>query len=453
MMSTINFDWQDMDPFGRNLPLSEENVLKVNVIRLRSDQLPNDLNTAIELLSDMRDTLGVIKKIGRITELGMLNFYLDALRWLHFEMPLTNFIGVPQIDALTSVDATIANQFKQYVESYWQHLRSNALYTATEASRAAFRQTVSQQAQAQVERLEEDAENSLQQVAQTALDELRQKIAAESSSVDRVSAQAQVSLQQLIDAARQSIDNDMNNATQSIRAAQSLQNWGETYDKAIKDYQKRLYGKKWAESTFRRNFVSLGVLFKKHASMHEPVMAKLFFIPIAILGVLLKNLWNTCAFVLAKSRSYSGKRTIWFTLLFSFAVLFVVMSFATLVGFHAVWGINVSSVTKIHNQQWYLKFTVYIPVALILGLAYSFSIKNYRIYSNMLDQYEHRKAVANTAQGIILSLKESSDMDLRGQVTAAAAAALFEHKNTGHLTKIESESLNGLDMFRSVSGR
>ena len=65
----------------------------------------------------------------------------------------------------------------------------------------------------------------------------------------------------------------------------------------------------------------------------------------------------------------------------------------------------------------------------------------------MLDQYEHRRTVAYTAQGIILSLKETGDTDLRDQVTAAASVALFEHKNTGHLSKKEGESLSILDLL------
>lgn len=440
----------NIDPFRRYNPITDDNVLKIKVISLKSEQLQNDFNTGIDLLSDVRDTLTTIQNIGRINELGQLPYYIDAMRWLHLESPLANFIGVPQISNYSDIDASIANQFKQYVEAFRSQLRNNPIYTAVEASRAAFHHTISRQAQAQIEKLEDDAEATLLASSQAAANNLAQQVGSLTSGINDASVQAQNTLQQLLSSASETIKTETNVSTSSIRTAQSLERWGESYDASIEEYRLRLFGKQWGNSTIKRNYDSWHKLRLEELAKHEIRAAKIYYVSNTTMIVAIKNLLNATTFLLSKTRTYRGKRSIWFTALALFAILFFLMSIVEILGLKNIFGHDISKNIPGPNQPWYARYTLYLPIALILGIAYSFSIKNYRIYSNMLDQYEHRRTVAYTAQGIILSLKDTQDQGLRDEVTTAAAKALFEHKNTGHLTKSESESLNVLDLLKTT---
>ena len=145
--------------------------------------------------------------------------------------------------------------------------------------------------------------------------------------------------------------------------------------------------------------------------------------------------------------SIAGRRTVSFILLAASALTIAIVPIVAIISNDP----RLQIFSPSDPIQWIAKITMWLPVVVILSLAYSFTTKNYRIYANMLDQYKHRRAVAKTAQGIILSIDPNSgDSKLRDAMTASAATALFEHKITGHLSKKEVESLGLLDVLRTV---
>lgn len=82
------------------------------------------------------------------------------------------------------------------------------------------------------------------------------------------------------------------------------------------------------------------------------------------------------------------------------------------------------------------KLSAFLGFVLVPSLGYAAANKNYRIYSNLLEQYRHRATVARTLQGILRSVSEGEDnKDIRQSLAAVAAAAMFELKTVGHLTK------------------
>jgi len=440
------------DPFQRYNPITEDNALKVNISRLKSAQYPSDFNAALELLDSIRDVLHIVDKVSRLQELGMIQFYIEALRWLHFETPLTNFVGVPQVTTYSSIDGTIASQFKQYVETYRQQLRTNAVYAAAEVSKVSVQQLQSREAAKDAEKIEADTHESLMQSAAEATQNFREQLSGETNSINQLLEQGSADISRLRSEAQTSLEQEIAAATGRIQAAQALDRWGKTYDDVIEDFKLRLYGPKWGENTVGRNIKSVAAIWSRSFKLNaQPVVAISIFLMFLLVSII-RNTYNLLGYFFRKANSYSGKRALWFGLLSTFAVVFVLMSVLSLTGVSSIGGVHVGKLTTIPNEQWYLKFTVYIPMAIILGLAYSFAIKNFRIYSNMLDQYEHRRTVAYTSQGIILSLKDTGDEVLRGQVTAAASVALFEHKNTGHLSKKEGESMNVLDLININRG-
>jgi len=71
------------------------------------------------------------------------------------------------------------------------------------------------------------------------------------------------------------------------------------------------------------------------------------------------------------------------------------------------------------------------------------------IYSNLLEQYNHREVVAQTIQGILAKPRgDEDDEKVRHELANVAATALFEQKTVGHLSKNESNSASFLDILR-----
>lgn len=439
------------DPFSRYIPLNESNALKVNIARLRGPTRQPEFNTAIDILLEIRRVLQQLEKLGRLQELGQAQFYVEALRWLHFEAPIGNFVGVPQITSYEMVDSdpNIASLFRQFASNYQQNLRSNPIYSAIEATSFAITQALVNRADEQAATIVEQAEQEVEIKTSEALAKLQTDIRGEQQAVLE-------SYETRRDEVVASLESAVDNATQRFQSARSLDKWELSYNDAIEEYKMRLFGPQWADRTFARNlaaFMKLRKDLSSRISTSRFPIASLFIVLVKLVFHIIRNAFSLLRYFRKKSASYSGKRTTWFIILASFAAFFVLFSVITLLNLGTLLGYDLSSIQQAHDTQPYLKYAVFIPIAVILGLAYSFAIKNFRIYSNMLDQYQHRRTVAATAQGIILSMKDDTDTTLRSQVTAAASAALFEHKNTGHLTKKEAESLSIVDLLSTVRSR
>lgn len=79
--------------------------------------------------------------------------------------------------------------------------------------------------------------------------------------------------------------------------------------------------------------------------------------------------------------------------------------------------------------------------ALLFGSLYVTANKNYRIYSNLIDQIKHRAVVAKTIRSIVLDEKlGEKEEKYKQELVAIAAKAMFELKTVGHLTKKDGSS-------------
>jgi hypothetical protein len=143
------------------------------------------------------------------------------------------------------------------------------------------------------------------------------------------------------------------------------------------------------------------------------------------LGGMLIRLWPQSEGYIAQADQFKLWRNIWLFLLFA--------SEATLTYlFTSVWHLNYKT------QLWQI-LAYKLSAALLFGVLYASANKNYRIYSNLTDQVKHRSVVAKTIRGIILDENISdSQKDYKAELVAVGARAMFELKNTGHLTKKES---------------
>ncbi|HLG90734.1 MAG TPA: hypothetical protein VI336_01045 [Candidatus Saccharimonadales bacterium] len=103
---------------------------------------------------------------------------------------------------------------------------------------------------------------------------------------------------------------------------------------------------------------------------------------------------------------------------------------------------DIQSISSNLQKNWFfLKLSAVLGLILVPALGYAFANKNYRIYSNLLEQYRHRATVAATLEGILEQIKQDeANKDIRDILTATAAHAMFEHKAIGHLSKKENEA-------------
>jgi hypothetical protein len=201
----------------------------------------------------------------------------------------------------------------------------------------------------------------------------------------------------------------------------------------------------YSRKRFKQEVVPLAILKVAYYSLR--LLAKSITISI-------RNLHTFSSVLLSKLISKSFIRAVWYWAIALFGIIFVLSSLIIVFEPSSIHGWKppeyLISGDNTQAKQVYIKIAVYLPLAIILGMGYSFAMKNYRIVSNMLDQYRHRRAVARTAQGIIISLKDEAYSDIRANVAASASKALFEHKATGHLSKKEAESLSPFDLLKSV---
>jgi hypothetical protein len=226
--------------------------------------------------------------------------------------------------------------------------------------------------------------------------------------------------------------NDLRNLLSQVTSARAMNGWSDYYSNIVNECRIKLYGKmSLCQNVLSRNWSSYKRI--RYHNSDPDVVKKESYGYWRNSITLLKLAWS-------KVLSYRTQRTIWFLLIVSLVTLNILSQLFD-------WKVLQP---EINSGAWYEKYILYIPILLVFGMAYSFAIKNYRIYSNRLEQYEHRAAVAATTRDIITSLPDEKDQDIRKSMAAVAAVALFEHKSTGHLTKREAETTGLLEIAKSI---
>jgi hypothetical protein len=430
------------NPFANYPNVNEENFLKVRIERVKNEELPAAFNNAIDVLLQAKRVFEVVNKIGRLPEVGSRSYYLQTVQWLNGEIPLSLFIPVPQINNdRSNIDDSIAMQFEQHVNNLVANIRNDPIYSQVEMMTAVAKVNSTQKIQNREEELLGDFESKAQQVSGLFDSNLKSSQESVTTAVESRGAQLRDQLDSTLTDSRRQLDQQLQTAISQFQQAQSLDDWGTVYEMATAEYEEKLYGRRWAGGTLGRNITALGEKIKRSRNRKDRLLYRIR----KFVGLCVQNTMSLISISWSKTVSYRTQRNIWFSLLVTFVVAFTLSSFASATGHTSVFGIPLPPIGNGTDTNWYLKFALYLPPVILLGIAYSFAVKNYRIYSNMVDQYRHRRTVAKTSQGIILS---TDNAEVRGQMTAAAALAMFEHRNTGHLTKKEAESMNALDIFK-----
>jgi len=439
----------DNNAFANHPPLDEQNYLKVRFETLRNKGRPESFDRAIDTLVQMRRNLRIIEKIGRIHEVGNRNNFMQTLHWLRGETSLSIFISVPQIANIDSIDDNISSLFEQHIQNLMNNLRSEPIYNQVELAYAIQSTVRPPKVEVAIDESLSEMEDNIRHSIQNAENKISSTATELLNTISQREAEVNNGLNSSLTHAVDNINGEANLAIGKLQQAQALEEWGKTYDSLIEQYEDKLYGRRYARGTFMRNWTS----FKnKFSDCRFPM--DYFFRFFTTMPLILKNITTVVTYTKSKLFSYEMQRAFCFGLIVVFALSYIAISVISQITLDELWGINLNMFDGLfHQGEWYTKITIYLPVAIILGIAYSFAVKNYRIYRNMIDQYYHRRTVARASQGIILSLDGEQNNDVRDKVAASAAQALFEHKNTGHLTKKEAESMSPMDILRIFSGR
>lgn len=430
-----------LDAFPRLKEINESNFLRPQPNNLAKNTSFQSFRDALATLSSLKKPLQLLHATGRLGEITNWQQYMEALRWLNGETALSQWVSVQQIDNYKAADEGLAENFNGFVTSLRNHLNGQLPFQQAQMYVAAVELKI-------VGDIVQEEISPLQAEFDQTLDENRSSLIA---SLEKLQSQKQSDLSKVFGEQLQNIKVEKDNAIAEFTQARALANWSDFYAERVGSYEHLLYGKRWPTNAvkrkyhswraYRRTVPSPGFWNFKHASITAFMMGagRCIVRALSIIGT--------------KLYAYAGRRTAWFTVLVIGIAAIIIANVASVYDVHSILGVDPTKLRPEHNDtQLFAKIAIYIAFFAVPALGYSFANKNYRIYSNILEQYRHREVVAKTIQGILAQPSDESNADIRKELTNVAAVALFEQKTTGHLTKNEANSTSVLDIakiFRS----
>lgn len=411
-----------MDELNKISPITNTNYLEINP-RL----LPKKSNLSIDGITTIHDTLILAQKTNRLQEIptNIQDHFVNALRWMKGEVALTQLVSVRQVNGgIMNANNTDINNFNSYLVNLANQFRQYSPYREHEPVILAIQPTL------------DSATEIINQTAQSREEQLN------NSATQREN--------EIIQNINNTGDSNVGNIRMATKEYQ-FAGWGAEYEKMITDCQEKLNGKPLL-GIFIRNLRSRKMIcesnknqraqYKDSQNKRIPTVK-----PIYQKYHIVRNILQFFLIVFSKIKSYNFQRFLWFALL----VAVIALSVLDKLFWHQLSKPAENLDETLKASQTLTQYLVYLPFITVFGIGYSFAIKNYRIYNNMLDQYKHRKTVAETARGILGSSDDKLGSEQKNIMAATAAQALFEHKTTGHLSKKEAESGSFLDIVRSIT--
>lgn len=91
--------------------------------------------------------------------------------------------------------------------------------------------------------------------------------------------------------------------------------------------------------------------------------------------------------------------------------------------------------------DYFIQKLAFLPLIVILTVGLVFASRNYRINSNLLEEYKHRYVVAKTIQNLLLLPEIKKNAPLQRQLLDIGTKILFEHRASGYMGKDSDEKL------------
>jgi hypothetical protein len=433
------------NPFIRIKNWDDSAYIRVNVGRFSElENKPHQFYEAIKTLALIRESLAVIQQANMLSSVANgFKSYKMAIDWLKLNNHISTGIVVSAITSYDDINDSIAASFSQFVSWFKSnYLDAVQQYQNTQlaigAAKADKMRSLALQAEEYSKGLDDETTKLKDEIESLTNDKLTQLAST---------------LGDLLNQHMSTIQNAGNNAIASIEQAQALTIWHEAYQQNITEYETKLNGAKWKPLEFRnRIFVNrklrrVGINNSEERRLSKWAKYYLLYVPSRSLRFFATLLWRTVYWLLRKIFSLSGRRIIWFVALGIVTCAQSVMLLALLLNGRApdipfadiISGNGIANL--ISSDYIIAKISIYIGFIVVPSLGYSFANKNYRIYSNLLDQYKQRATVAQTLQGILRNIDETDrNKDIRVNLVSVAAVAMFEMKNIGHLTKHDNDS-------------
>ena len=296
------------DPF-RNIPQIDANtVIDIRIERLERAGIQfESFRQALDITLRIQEVLVALREAGHdLGSIPNIQYYVDALRWLHFEIPLVNLVSVQQISSYPEVNEDIANQFHEYSTSVESQLKGQDPYSQMNSVIAAIKtakryRDLLPNADKLASSFTKDIENAKSDI-QTTISNSQTGAVNELSSLTDTSSRT---LRELTEA-----------SIADIQKARALAEWAEFYKNLVEEYKKSVYGEVTIKGELNKPATYTGY-DKEDILIITVVKIVKWFFAWLIFGV--RFIWNvvTSMFVRIKCkfRSYSGKRALWFYIL------------------------------------------------------------------------------------------------------------------------------------------
>ncbi len=454
-------------PLSRYPNIDESNSLRVNVAGFSKLDTSNEqLQQAIRELVELRQVLLVAESTDLINSfIEVRRLYTEAIRWLGLDHQINDLVVVPPSTDYQSIDPNSVSLFQQFVNSIKSTYLNTPQYYAIQAQIGLEKSSRILQLDLEADKLSDEFKTSLREA---------QKRLAESTDSDKNELLRQ--LNDLVSTQKASTQEATTEALNSIKQAKALEIWHEEYKKNIELYELKLDGPRWKALSLRARLTNLRIrtqelkyeLIKFKESELSPIdnkssrpglrqVMKLLIINIKYLCYLgfvsirfaILAVVGSVSYLYGKTiRSARGQRIVWFVILGS-VLIGQSLIFTSVLLNGKLHDFPIQDFIRSHNlnllvsNEYVLaKISIFLGFILVPSLGYTFSNRNFRIYSNLLEQYRHRYTVATTLQGVLSNITESEDnKDVRTQLAGVAALAMFEMKNVGHLSKKDGDSV------------
>ena len=385
-----------------NLQMSPDRVKEVNFDELVG-QMPDlvDWDNTFKRISVLHTRFyGYDNDVYSGSLQNINNYFVEVVNWLQGKTPLTNFVGLPQISTWKSLDQNTFSQFQQgWVPNMESTINNDQTVLMLDQVNSQIKKRMSKLGSIKVD------------------SDITKVVESFSQKVD----EREKNIQKFIDKEKQL-------AVNAIEGASALREWVKYYSVVENDYTVLIEGSH--KFVRRKREVITDKAGNKHTINKFPF------------GIGRRNLEGETSikgFKLGEAR----KRFAWFCILFIVVAIPSLLSIfggSEVFGIHNPFYVDTSDTNKEITAQ-LLEKIKFLPIVIITVFGYAFSNKNYRILSNLREQYRHRRTVAMTLQGIIVDIDETgNNKDIRARLVDVGAKAMFELKTIGHLTKKDSES-------------
>lgn len=344
------------------------------------------------------------------TLLNINNYFIEAVNWFQGKVATVNFIGIPQQGGIETITQDAINQFKDsWLPNFESNLNNDPTFVMYEQ--------VKKQVTSQIENLGSiKADKQLQTVLNTFEAKVDKR---EKSFTDFLNEKETETIEK-------------------IRRAKALETWVTYYSLIEKDYTILI------EGSHRLKFRSVK---EKHKDAPD---FKKWRLPIYMVRLVPEENCSEKGFKFGEAR----KRAIWFWVLAISVLIPACMGifFGDKLPGGAInpFYIDVNDDNLNLGTELYQKLK-YLPLVLVPLFGYSFTNKNFRIFSNLREQYRHRKTVSITLEGIIAGIdKNDKNTDIRVKLVEIGAKAMFDLKTIGHLTKRDSESSPMAEIVQTI---